>query len=96
MKTQEITAVVKEQLMAFHPVMIGLFGSFVRNEMKPESDIDILVKFSKSPSLLQLIGIENILSDLLGRKVDLITEGSLKNERIKSSIKRDIKIIYQA
>ena len=96
MNPQDIAAVVKEQLMTFQPVMIGLFGSYARNEMKPGSDIDILVKFSKPPSLLQLIGVENILSELLGRKVDLITEGSLKNERIKSSIKRDIKIIYQA
>jgi uncharacterized protein len=96
MNTQEIAAVVKDQLMAYDPVMIGLFGSFARNELNPESDIDILVKFSKSPSLLKLIGIENNLTELLGRKVDLITEGSLKNNRIRSSISRDIRIIFQA
>ena len=81
--------------MKFNPVMIGLFGSFARNEVTPESDIDILVKFSKSPSLLQIIGLENRLSEMIGRKIDLITEGSLSNERIKSSIKKDLHIIYQ-
>jgi hypothetical protein len=96
MDTQEITDIVKEQLMALGPEMIGLFGSFARNEMKPDSDIDILVRFPKSPSLLRLIAIENRLSSLLGRKVDLITEGSIKNESIRDNIKKDIRIIYQA
>ena len=81
--------------MSFNPVLIGLFGSFARNEVTPESDIDILVKFSKSPSLLQIIELENKLSEIIGRKIDLITEGSLRNERIKSSIKKDLHIIYQ-
>lgn len=96
MNAQEIAAVVKGQLMSLNPLMIGIFGSFARNEMKPDSDIDILVKFSRAPSLLQLIRMENKLSDLIGRKVDLITEGAIKNGRIKSSINRDIKIIYPA
>lgn len=64
--------------------MDDFFGSYARNEMK--SDSDILVKFSKSPSLLKLIGFENQLFVLLGRKVDLVTEGSLKNSRINLDI----------
>lgn len=96
MDRQEIVSIVKDRLMSFNPIMIGFFGSYARNEMNSDSDIDILVKFSKSPSLLKLIGIENQLSALIGRKVDLVTEGSLKNNRIKSSINKDIKIIYQA
>jgi len=96
MDSQEIVSIVKDRLISFNPIMIGFFGSYARNEMNSDSDIDILVKFSKSPSLLKLIGIENQLSALIGRKVDLVTEGSLKNSRIKSSINKDIKIIYQA
>ena len=96
MDSREVSAIILKQLMSFKPIMIGLFGSYTRDEMNPESDIDILVKFSQSPSLLQIIGIENQLSELIGRKIDLITEGSLKNSRIKSSISKDLKIIYQA
>lgn len=95
MEAEKIATIVKEQLMFLNPVMIGLFGSFARNDMKSDSDIDILVKFSTSPSLLKLIAVENRLSQLIGRKVDLVTYGSLKNERIKFSVNRDIKIIYQ-
>jgi predicted nucleotidyltransferase len=54
------------------------------------SDIDILVEFKESPSLLTLIKLENDLSEILGIKVDLITTGALKNKRIKRSIKKDL------
>jgi predicted nucleotidyltransferase len=54
------------------------------------------VKFKNAPSLLQLIKIENELSKKLGFKVDLITEGAVKNKRIKAQIKQDLKIIYYA
>ena len=56
---------------------VGVFGSFSRNEEKETSDIDLLVEFEESPNLLELIGLEQRLSDLLRRKVDLITKGSL-------------------
>ncbi len=74
--------------------MIALFGSYARNEQTEKSDIDILVKFNKTYSLLQLIRIENELSYMLGIKVDLLTPGALKNEKIKISIEKDLQIIY--
>jgi hypothetical protein len=57
---------------------IGLFGSYVRGEQTAESDLDILVEFSKTPTLFQFINLENYLSDTLGIKVDLIMKDSLK------------------
>ncbi|WP_129597761.1 nucleotidyltransferase family protein [Methanohalophilus profundi] len=57
---------------------IGLFGSYVRGEQTAESDLDILVEFSKTPTLLQFINLENYLSDTLGIKVDLVMKDSLK------------------
>jgi len=52
--------IILNYLLNYKPEMIGLFGSFARKEENPKSDIDILVRFKKSPSLLQLIRIENI------------------------------------
>jgi len=75
---------------------LGIFGSFARNEQNSKSDIDLLVKFKETPSLLQLIKIENDLSIKLGVKVDLVTDGSIKNRRIKAQIEKDLKIIYYA
>lgn len=93
---QKISNTILSYLINYNPEMIGLFGSYSRNENKKGSDIDVLVKFKETLSLLQLIRIENELSKKLGVKVDLVTEGAIKNSRIKLSIENDLKIIYQA
>jgi hypothetical protein len=81
--------------MPYGPERIGLFGSFAREEEHSESDIDILVKFKKTISLLDLVRIQNELSQKLGKKIDLVTEPSLRNERIKKYIYKDLRIIYE-
>lgn len=93
---QEIQNIIISYLKDYNPAYVGLFGSFVRGDGTDRSDIDILVRFNNSYSLLQLIKLENELSDRLGIKVDLVTEGSLKNDRVKQSIEKDLMIIYQA
>ena len=75
--------------------MIGIFGSYARNENHHDSDIDILVKFKSTLSLLQLVHIERMISQKLGIKVDLITEGAIKNKIVKESIKKDLQIIFR-
>ena len=59
---------------------IGIFGSYIRNEAKEESDLDILVEFEQDADvgLLKFVEIENYLSDLLGVKVDLVEKSALK------------------
>jgi predicted nucleotidyltransferase len=57
---------------------LGLFGSYVRGEARPDSDLDILVRFHQTPGLLRFIELENYLSDLLGVRVDLIMAEALK------------------
>ncbi|VAW16935.1 hypothetical protein MNBD_BACTEROID05-1051 [hydrothermal vent metagenome] len=51
----------------------GVFGSFSRGEQKKRSDVDILVKVKRGTSLLDLIGYERELEEIMGYKVDLIT-----------------------
>ena len=50
---------------------LAIFGSYVRQEQRPDSDLDLLVTFDETPSLLRFISLENYLTDLLGVKVDL-------------------------
>ncbi len=57
---------------------IELFGSFVRNQQDKNSDLDVLVTFSKVPSLLKFIELKNYLSDELKVNVDLVMKDSLK------------------
>ncbi|MBI3300821.1 MAG: nucleotidyltransferase family protein [Deltaproteobacteria bacterium] len=57
---------------------LSVFGSYVRHEQRPDSDIDILVTFHEPPSLLKFIELENYLTDVLGIKVDLVMKETLK------------------
>jgi uncharacterized protein len=72
---------------------VAVFGSYVRGEEKPESDIDIIVEFSERKSLLELVRIERELSEVLGIKVDLLTEKSISPYLI-DTIKREMRVIY--
>ncbi|MCA9996569.1 MAG: nucleotidyltransferase family protein [Anaerolineales bacterium] len=62
----------------YHVESLGIFGSVVRGEEHQESDLDLLVTFSETPSLLEFISLEIYLSELLGVKVDLVMKDSLK------------------
>jgi len=72
---------------------IAVFGSYVRGEEKPGSDIDIIVEFSDRKSLLELVRIERELSEFLGIKVDLLTEKSISPYLI-DTIKKEMEVIY--
>jgi predicted nucleotidyltransferase len=74
--------------------MIGVFGSVARGEASEQSDVDLLVKFSKRKSLLALVRLERELSTALGRKVDLLTEAAI-SPYLRDRIKRDVKVIYE-
>jgi len=75
----------------FHVKKIGLFGSYARGEQTDESDIDILVEFSK-PVGFEFIELKFFLEDLLDKKVDLVTPNALKLQ-IKERIMKEV--IYQ-
>ena len=91
----EVKNIIITELRKYDPEMIGIFGSYARKENQDNSDIDILVKFKSSLSLLQLVYIERMISQKLGIKVDLLTEGAIKNKIVKESILRDLQIIYR-
>jgi predicted nucleotidyltransferase len=60
--------------------VVGLFGSRVRGDEKPGSDLDVLADVLRPISLLELVGAELYLSDLLGVKVDLVPRRSVREE----------------
>jgi len=68
-------------------VRLSLFGSTARNEARAGSDVDLLASFDDAHqlSLLDVIGIENRLADLLGQRVDLIEEGTLRPRALRSA-----------
>ncbi len=62
---------------------LGLFGSVLREDFNPESDIDVLVRFAPAAghSLMDFVGIQDELSRMLGRQVDLIEWKAVENSR---------------
>lgn len=80
---------IREVVKKFNPSMIGVFGSYARNEQTKESDLDLLIDFNSKINLLDLIGLEQELSEVLGIKVDLVTKRSVK-ENLLPFIQRDL------
>jgi predicted nucleotidyltransferase len=92
----QIQELLQEQLpilaKRYGVASLGLFGSYVRHENRPDSDLDVLVTFSKTPSLLLFIELENYLSDLLGVKVDLVMRDALKPQVGKNILQEVVPI----
>lgn len=62
---------------------LALFGSVLRDDFGPESDIDILIRFKteRTPGLFGIAAMERELADLIGRRVDLVTRGAIETSR---------------
>jgi len=69
-------------------IRAAVFGSFVRREMKEDSDIDILVELPKEKSLLDFVALKLELEETLGRKVDLV-EYSTIHPLLKERVLRE-------
>jgi len=76
-------------------IKIGIFGSMARGESTEQSDIDLLVEFSKRKSLLSLVALERNLTLALGRNVDLLTEAAI-SPYLGESILGEQRVIYEA
>ncbi|OGL40020.1 MAG: hypothetical protein A2042_00255 [Candidatus Schekmanbacteria bacterium GWA2_38_11] len=78
---KKILAEHKEELKEKYKVKeVSIFGSYVKSEQKESSDVDILVEFEKPVSLLQIVSLENYISDFLGIKADIIPKKNIRKE----------------
>jgi len=64
-----------------HVLRLSLFGSVLREDFRPESDVDVLVEFEPThvPGFIRMAAMENELSKLFDRKVDLLTPNSISH-----------------
>ena len=92
MEVQDVLAILarhREELQASGVKSLAVFGSLSRGEATAESDIDLLVEFSRPVGLLAFIRLRRRLTEILGRRVDLVTPKALRpawRERILSEI----------
>ena len=67
----------REVLRKYKVKSIALFGSYVRNEQKEDSDIDFLVDFQEGATLFDIVELQDSLSELLGKKVSVVSRRGL-------------------
>jgi len=80
----------KEKLLRGYKIKnIGIFGSYAKNSAKEKSDIDLIVEFEETVSLLGVIKAENYLTELLGIRVDLVPKEDIRKE-LKETILKEV------
>jgi hypothetical protein len=92
-------AAVQELAQRFHIRRLVLFGSAARGELRPDSDIDLLVEFvsGEAPSLGGMVEIQDAFATLFGgRKVDVATPSILNNPYRRRAIEKDMEELYAA
>jgi uncharacterized protein len=71
-----------ELALRYHVNTIGLFGSIVRDDFTPQSDVDILVDFS-APVGIEFIDLADYIEKKLNRKIDLVSRKAIKDKYFK-------------
>lgn len=77
---QKLTQSKPELHRRFGVVDLALFGSTLRGEARPDSDVDVLVRFDGPATSARYFGVQFYLEDLLGAPVDLVTDKALREE----------------
>lgn len=77
----------------------ALFGSILRDDFRPDSDVDVLVTFHPSarPTLLSLVRMQDELQQYFGRRVDLLERGGMEQSatpRMREAVLTSLKVIY--
>ncbi len=85
----EIVKICKKENISF----LALFGSYKNGNANNDSDIDLIIRLKGNQSLFRLIKISQEFSDLLNKKIDLLTENAI-SPYIKDDILNDLEVIY--
>lgn len=87
---------IEEFCRRYHIRKLALFGSVLREDFGPESDVDVLVEFEPGHTPgFGFVGIEEELSRIVGRRVDLNTAGSL-SRYFRDAVVQDAEVLYAA
>lgn len=85
---EQLASVLDELRARYRVRSLAVFGSRVRGEAGPDSDLDVLVSFEVLPDLITFTALQQELEDALGMRVDLVLRDSLK-PRLRPQILRE-------
>lgn len=88
MTVKSISKTIIPILKKYQVKQASIFGSHARGEANKNSDLDLLVKLPAKTTLLKLVSLQLSLEDKLGKKVDIVTHGSLY-PRLRQYIEKD-------
>ena len=94
MKKETVIQILKHHfsdLQKYHVKAIFIFGSLARDEATQQSDVDILVEFSKPIGLFEFVRLKKYLEGLLNRQVDLVTQDALKAQLKEQILKEAVR-----
>ena len=89
---RELRRMKPDLAMRFGVLRLAVFGSYARDEARPESDVDIVVELAK-PDLFALVHIKEALENDLHRPVDLIPYSRTMNEFLKNRIRDEAEYV---
>ena len=95
MSIAELKEKISPILRAYGIKKASVFGSVSRGDDRPDSDVDLLVELGpRIMGLIEYIGLKHKLEDILGKDVDLVSEGSI-NRHLEPYIRPELKTIYE-
>ncbi len=88
---------IAELCKRYHVTELSLFGSVLRDDFRPDSDVDILVTFEENApiGLFEFVDLQDALAKSLGRRVDLVSKRGLKSI-IRDDVLTSARVIYAA
>ncbi|MBI4252704.1 nucleotidyltransferase family protein [Candidatus Uhrbacteria bacterium] len=95
MSNEEITKKIIPFMIQAGATRAGLFGSAARDQLTPESDVDLLVELPMTKTLLDFITLKMLLEETLGRQVDLVEYDAIKPQMREQILKEEIRIYDQ-
>lgn len=94
MSLKDIKQKISPILLKYGVTRVSIFGSVARGKDGPESDVDLLIKTDRLPfGIWGFVGLKQDLEQVLGRKVDVISEDAL-NPKLAKKIQKDLIQIY--